>query len=353
MTASASNGVSSVAVVSFRLGGRDGVSVEADKWIRCLRSLGATSVRTVAAAGPVDVVVPGLDIDPSLAPPPSIGEIRAAVGDADLVIVENLCSLPLNLPASLAVADALRGRPAVLHHHDLPWQRVRFARVRDLPPTDPAWAHVTINELSRRELAERGIDAVIIPNGFDTDAPPGDRIGTRDALGVSPGERLLLQPTRAIERKGIPVAVRLAEELGATYWLLGRAEEGYGPEAAQVLARASCRTIWDPERFDVPAADAYAACDAVAFPSTWEGFGNPTVESAIARRPLAVGDYPVAREIASYGFRWFPADDPAPLRAFLDAPDEALLDHNADVARRFFSLDALRTRLARLLERWA
>ena len=73
----------------------------------------------------------------------------------------------------------------------------------------------------------------------------------------------------------------------------------------------------------------------------------------IARLWDAIGDYPVARELAAYGFRWFPADDPGPLRAWLEHPDPALLDHNLEVARRHFSLDALRDRVAALLERWA
>jgi glycosyltransferase involved in cell wall biosynthesis len=317
-----------VALLSFRLGGTDGVAVVARTWAEVLVEAGCDVV-TVAGAGEVDRLVPGLAW-PVVAPPPTVEEVRAALDDVDVVVVENLCSLPLNPGATAVVVEALRGRPAVLHHHDLPWQRERFAHVEGWPADDPAWRHVTINDVSRDDLAARGIDAVTIRNAFDVDEPPGDRDATRDALGVE--GRLLLHPVRAIERKDVPAALRLAEGLGATYWLTGPAEEGYDLDA--VLATARCPVLHRPAPTTM--ADAYAAADAVAFPSRWEGFGNPLVESAIHRRPLAVHRYPVAEELARLGFEWFPSDDPAPLAAFLDAPDEGLLDRNRALAEEHF-----------------
>ena len=336
---------SAVAILSFRFGTTDGVSVEAGKWAGILRRLGYRTF-TVAAEG-ADRLVPGLGIADH--EPPDTTALDQAVADADLVVVQNLCSLPLNPAAGQAVAACLKGRPAVLHHHDLAWQRPHLAAIDGFPPDDPAWRHVTINDLSRRQLADRGVTAVTIPNGFDTDSPPGgDRAATRARLGLGPSDRLLLHPTRAIPRKNVPGAIALAEGLGATYWLLGPAEDGYAPELERLLAAATVRVI-HREPAEVSLADAYAAADAVALPSTWEGFGNATIESAVHRRPLAIGNYPVAREIAAYGFRWFPSDDPRPLAAFLERPDPALHNANLAIARRHFSLAAVEVRLRRLL----
>ncbi len=329
--------------------------MEAAKWASALTALGH-QVYTVAGEGEADRLVAGLAWAAGARPsggcpsqpaePPSRREVEAALGDADVVVVENLCSLRLNPAATEAVALALRGRPAVLRHHDLPWQRP--AAGREVPPSDPAWAHVTINELSRRQLAARGIAATTIYNAFDPDPPAGDREGTRARLGVPPDGSLVLQPTRAIRRKAVPAGLALAESLGAHYWLTGPAEEGYGPELEALVARARVPVHRGPA---ARVADAYAASDLVALPSSWEGFGNPAIESALHLRPLAVGPYPVAAELAGFGFHWLPANRPAAVASALRAPGlAALVGANRAVARRHFSLRDLPGRLARLLD---
>ena len=355
--------IATVALLSFRLGGSDGVAVEAAKWRHALEALGFTT-STVAGSGPVDVIVPGLGIGATDGP--DRRELAAALAGADLVVVENLCSLPLNPAAWDAVADELAGRPAVLHHHDLPWQRPQFADHAP-PPDDPAWRHVTINERSRHELAARGITATTVYNSFEVPAAggpaatwPPDRsaaaAGVRTALGVGPDDRLLLQPTRALARKNVAGGLAAASRLGAVYWLLGPAEDGYGPELERLVADAPC-----PVRRGLPDGpgtgpdsrvgidDCYQACDVVGLPSTWEGFGNPSLESVTHRRPLVIGPYPVADELAAFGFDWFGLDDLDRLDRWLSDPDPALLDRNLEVARAHFALDGLPDRLAAVL----
>jgi mannosylglucosylglycerate synthase len=323
------------------------VSIEATKWATALRRLGF-SVVTVAGEGPVDHLVDGLSM--GSAGSPDRRRLARALEAADLVVVENLGSLPVNPAATETVAALLAGRRAIYRHHDLAWQRPNLGR-QDPPTDDSSWVHVTISCLNADQLRQRGIDAHVVYNSFDIDLQRGDRDEARRLLGVSSSECLVLQPTRAIPRKNVPGGLCLAESLGATYWLMGPAEDGYGAQLDVVLGRARTRVLRGrgPKGRPLSMNDAYAAADVVVLPSSWEGFGNPSVESAVHMRPLAIGDYPVARELAAFGFSWFPASDPSSVACWLERPDPSLLSRNLEVARRHFDLRDLPTRVAGLM----
>jgi len=129
---------------------------------------------------------------------------------------------------------------------------------------------------------------------FDPSPPPGDRSAARAALELGEDELVVLQPTRAVASKNVAGGLRLAMNLGAVYWLLGPPEDDYDQELEGLVeaARHKIRVLRGPAWPEATLADAYAACEVVTLPSTWEGFGNPSVESALYRRPLAIGPYP-------------------------------------------------------------
>ncbi len=340
-----------MAVVSYRLGGSDGVSIEAAKWCGALTELGFT-VRTVAGSGKADRIVAGLAVG-DVEPPDGAG-LEAALSEADVVVAENICSLPLNPRASSAVVRALRGRPAVLRHHDLAWQRPGTAHLGP-PPDDPAWTHVTVNRLSRRQLAAAGIPSTTLYNRFDP-APPPDasrRTRARRLASIDPAALVVLQPTRAIERKGVASGLRMARALGGHFWLTGRAEEGYEPRLEALVRGAGVPVSRGVEDLspELTVADAYAACDVVVLPSSWEGFGNPALEGSMACRPVAVGDYAVGRELERIGFSWLDASDPAGVGHHLSDPVSRAdcVARNRRTAEDRFSLAGLAAELSELL----
>lgn len=354
------------AIVSFRLGLTDGVSVVAATWADILADLGFRVV-TVAGEGPVDRLVPELAIG-AAAPAGGRGPgdndlldriVADALADADLVVVENLCTIPLNLPAAMSVGRVLAGRPTLFHHHDPPWQRSEWAHVEALPlrgsdgrgdagPHGP-WRHVTINQFTVDEFAERGLPATCIYNGFPTPPlpDPNRRAAVRSSLGVAEDEVLVAHPVRAIPRKRVDRALALCESLDATYWLWGPAEFGFGDELDHLVANARCRVL----RTSPPDADAgYDACDLVVFPSDWEGFGNPPVEAALRGIPAAVGPYPVGAELAALGFSWLDAADPAAVAAALATPEPAVRIRNHQLAHQWFSVARVADDLTALLD---
>ena len=200
-------------------------------------SSGSTSARSPARARPT-CTVPWLTVQPGDVPDPDLAavDVAAACEGVDLVVVENVLTIPVNLPASRAVAAALRGRPALLHHHDPPWQRPWLACITELPADDPSWRHVVINRFTRDELAARGIEATTIYNGFDTDPPVGDRAGTRRRSASRTASRSCSTRCGPSSARTSPGPSPWPRPTGGTYWLPGPAEDGYGPTLDALLA---------------------------------------------------------------------------------------------------------------------
>jgi glycosyltransferase involved in cell wall biosynthesis len=342
--------------LSYRLGGDDGVAVEARKWEWALRDLGFVTRRVAGEFDderqPDDIELPflSIDADPSLPREPEA--LTTGLAGADLVVVENLCSLPLNRAATQAAAAILAEFPGrvLLHHHDLPWERPELGPGLGLPPALPGALHVTISDHARSTLAGHGIPAVTIRNAFDTTVRPGDRRATREQMGFDRRELVVLQPTRAIPRKGIRRGLALAEQLNAavpdataSYWLTGPAEDGYGPALDEILGAATVKvTRGRTDRV----ADAYAAADLVVVPSSWEGFGNPVVEAMLAELPVACATYPVLDELLALGLEVLSVDDLPAIVEFIRWPDTEVLQRNRAIVTSELSLNCLPIRLA-------
>ncbi len=334
-----------IGVVSYRLHLVDGVSIEARKWEDALTRLG-WEIRTVAGEGPVDALVQGLGLYDD--GPVDLAQLSDSLAECDVILAENILSLPLNPRATEAVASVARSRPTIVRHHDVPWQRHHLDSEYPLPD-DPHWIHVTINQLTSDQLALRGIRSTRLYNRFDVEAPEGRRSWTRRLLDLPESRPVVLAPTRVIPRKNIALAAQLARASGALLWILGPAEDGFDEELQHLLD-----DLGPDQRHGAPPEvsihDAYAACDAVAVTSTWEGFGNPVMEAFVHRRPLVLNEYPVARELLEFGFEVFSPHDPGALVAEFRQPDVERRERNYERVKRYFNLVDLPHELTHILE---
>ena len=208
-------------------------------------------------------------------------------------------------------------RPGVAARHDQPPHRGADGRARHR-------GHDHLQRLRRRRAAGRPHAPPAPPSGWRTD------------------ERLLVHPVRAIERKGVPAALALAAALGATYWLVGPAEDGYEADAAHACSpRPRCRVIHRPvarDRWPTPTPPATPS------PSRPPGRGSATRRS---RRPSTGGPWrwaptPWPTSCGPSGFRWFDPARPAELDAFLRRPDpSAPRPQRGAAPRQHLGLDRL------------
>lgn len=353
-----------IGIISTRLAGTDGVSLETIKWVQILKSLGQ---ECFYFAGEIDYP----DERSYLAPEahffhPEIESLNTALFNAsarspevsrrvqqlkdhlkdhlyrflrqfrlDLLIVENALTLPMNVPLGLALVELIAETdiPTIAHHHDFAWERTRYAitgaddYIRTaFPPTLRSIYHVVINSFAARQLALRtGASSMLIPNVMDFETPPppvGEYADDlRAALAIADDELFLLQPTRIVPRKRIEQAINLTRRLERKAALVishasgdeGSEYEAYLRDYAQAmgvrLIFAADRIAHDRGRTDeghkiYSLGDAYHHADLVTYPSVIEGFGNAFLETLYFSRPIVMSTYEIFKtDIQPKGFR--------------------------------------------------
>lgn len=406
-----------IGFVSGRLAGTDGVSLETAKWADVLRALGHT---VFYCAGELEADgLPGL-LEPRMyfhteeadwifehayGTTEAHPELRSRIDTLaaflkkrlyqfidefaiDLLIPENALTIPIQIALAVALTEVIEetGVPTIAHHHDFYWEREVYKTncIQDIldrcfPPRLPSIRHTVINSAAQKALRDHlGIDAVVVPNVFDFAVPPPGidiyNADLRQAIGLTPDNILILQPTRIIARKGIELAIELVGRLDdpRCKLVLSHASDVDPVYLAQLNALAE---KWDVdlrvpiEHIDSVRStrdgrkiyglwDVYPHADFVTYPSLYEGFGNALIEAIYFRLPVFLNRYSVyVEDIAPLGFEFVEIDGvvtdeaveavrgllrPSPAR-------QAMVDKNYALAAEHFSYRAVERALKPLL----
>ncbi len=343
-----------VGMLSTRLAGVDGVSLETTKVAQAFREMEHQvfyMAGELETDGPPGMLVPEMHFAHETArrmhdqafsgsmPDPVLTHEIYAMADhlrgkiagfveqysIDLLISQNASCIPMNLALGVAIRDyaARTHIPLIAHNHDFYWERERFLsnRVQDIlndafPPKLSNARHWVISTITQRHLkAWHGIDAAYLPNVFDYANPPAPldsyAMRVREVLGLDDDDLIVLQPTRVVRRKGIEKAIELMERLDdprLVLLLTGEGSDepgGYAEWLGRLARQAGIRHRFIGEYVGSQRGttedgqpvfalwDLYPHAHIVTYPSVYEGFGNALLETLYFRKPLVVHTYPV------------------------------------------------------------
>ena len=259
----------------------------------------------------------------------------------DCLVPENALTIPVHIPLGRAITEYLAetNLPAVAHHHDFYWERLRFSvnAIPDMldmsfPPRLPNLKHTCINQQAQEQLSLRkGVSSTLVPNVFKfEDAPPEPdewSSDVREAFGLTEDDILVLQPTRIVPRKGIEHAIKLIAMLEDPRYKLiishDAGDEGYeykhmlekmaedeGVDMRIVSDRVAEQRQLNKEGEKMYTLwDIYPHADLVTYPSLYEGFGNALMEAIYFKKPVVVNCYSVyVQDIKPKGFQFIEMD---------------------------------------------
>ncbi len=309
----------------------------------------------------------------------------------DLIITENVFSIPLNIPLALALTEFIAETefPVIAHHHDFYWERKRFLvnGVNDylewaFPPNLKSIKHVVINSLAREQLSYRkGISSMVVPNVYNFAISPSfseNRCAEiRRIAKLGKDDLFILQPTRVIPRKKIEKSIEIVSQIKERNKILVIShnvdDEGDGyyrriKEYADGLGvgLSLIKNIIGPEigektktkRGKFSLGEVYNCSDFVIYPSEYEGFGNAFLEAVYYKKPILMNRYPVyVADIEPKGFEIIAIDeleDKDIIKrikniVFDKERKKKMTENNYDIALRYFSYELLERNLNYLL----
>jgi len=308
----------------------------------------------------------------------------------DLIIPENCLAIPMNIPLGLALTEfiAETGMPTIAHHHDFYWERPRYSitAVTDLlnmafPPDLPSIQHVVINSEADRQLSYRkGLSPIVIPNVLDFKKIPPNinhyNNDVRKAFGIKDDDIFILQPTRVVARKGIEHTIEVISRLKNPKAKLvithSTSDEGdaYEKRIRDYANYLNVSLIIKPEiigdkrgktedgRKIYTLWDVYPHADIVAYPSTYEGFGNAFIEAVYFKKPIIVNRYSAyVKDIKPLGFEVIEMEGYVTdnlierIKGIIKNRETCtgMAEKNFMLASRYFSYEVLRRKLRGIL----
>ncbi|MEY2567257.1 MAG: hypothetical protein QOE35_1786 [Actinomycetota bacterium] len=204
---------------------------------------------------------------------------------------------------------------------------------------------VAIAMSDRLRIPRERID--VIPRGREEAVlgrrSPERAAAARRAVGVAPGQPLVLAAARHEWQKGLDVLVHawadLAGSRGARLVIAGR-RGNRTHELERLVADAGLdpSTTLLGARDDVP--DLLAAADVFVVPSRWEGLGSVLIEAMALEAPIVASDIPAVREVVRHEQEalMVPAADPSALARAIELcmTDRDGAVRRADAARQRF-----------------
>ena len=309
--------------------------------------------------------------------------------DLGLLIIQNVFAIPMNIALSKAIYEVIAETEihTISHEHDFYWERERYLNncipdflQKYFPPILPTVQHLVINSQAQRDLKQRGLESVYLPNIFDFDLSPYGiddyNKDLRYVLGMEESDLFFLQPTRVIPRKGIELAIELVHRLADLPIKLVITHHvevdslDYLDQLQKLAKKLSVDLSYMPDRFQPQRMlgdgnlkiyslwDAYVAADFVTYPSLYEGFGNALIETLFFRKPFLVNRYAVYQEdIEPAGIQAVHIDGAitdetvAEVRVLLKNPQRVaeMVAHNASIGKVYFSYGTAQKTLEEML----